>query len=546
MAHGAAKVKVMIVRNDDGGMIAIASTVQFSKQGGLPGRVSTSPVTKSNIPRRTARATVLTGLIFLTTAGGLGNAARQLRADQPPNERAEVVSQNERSVVFPRDEAVGVYAIFDDVDDSPYPIHGRSLAMGEIRIPANRLISLVCDPQNLPRLGALRSHDIQHLVLCGSYTTSFGAWVKLPQIEHLTGLKALTLRGNSYSPHFGHGGSNSVREVFRQGDFKTLRKFRELKRLDLRLTQFPSKELSHVVRLPQLETLVLDQSSINDAGMVEVGRCRSLRRLSLVWTTDITAVGLSQLRQLEQLRSIDLRATEVAADGLKQLAKLPSLKELKIGPVKLDTDLLQQLERFSSLERLTLKLADTPNQSLPAFRLPSSLKHVRMERRSTLTDRSVQESLGSCKQLESLALDLPLRMEGNGLAALRKLESLRSLSLQIIEADETSMASMHSLVQLEELVVTMRDKKHGLPALMMALDGHPNLSALRVSASVKPDQPARRLAHGLPKLTRLTSFLGYNQKWASEICRDTIRPAHVAARARFTHPPYMGRSTAAF
>lgn len=464
-------------------------------------------------------AAILTGLLLAMGVAVGGSNYFVAHADQqtPPAQATA------RSVVFPPDVAVGVYSLIEKWDDWPYPdpALGPSLAQGEIRIPVDRLLGLVVDANDLHMLDSLRPDDVQHLVLSPRDSLGYVAWVKLRDLEHLTGLQGLTLRGNRYSPLYGagHTSSNSVRRVFRAGDFSSLTKLRALRRLDLHLTDFPRKELARLVELPRLETLVLDQSSIDNEGLAEVGQCRWLRRISLVWT-GVSEAGIRQLAQLKTLESIDLSHTPVTVGGMQRLATLPALKELKLGPIEADADALQQLEKFPSLERLTIRLSESTDQDLRPIQLPASLKHLRIDGRKPITDRSVLKCLTTCDQLESLVLGLPLRLEGNGLTELRQHEKLRSLSLRILSVGDTALASLRSLTQLTRLTVSVRSDRPDnpdLPTLMSALDGHPNLSTLKVGAIVHRDKPKRRINVALPKLKRASCYVGTQEQWASEI-----------------------------
>lgn len=79
---------------------------------------------------------------------------------------------------------------------------------------------------------------------------------------------------------------------------------------------------------PELETLTLDRTPIDDEQLEHVGEIRTLRELSLV-DTQITDAGLKHLAKLEKLERIDLSGTKVSDDGLQQLVPLLKLTNVQ-------------------------------------------------------------------------------------------------------------------------------------------------------------------------------------------------------------------------
>jgi hypothetical protein len=109
-------------------------------------------------------------------------------------------------------------------------------------------------------------------------------------------------------------------------------------------------DLRHLSRLRDLKYLLMNDTPVNDAGLVPVRNFKHLRRLFLNNTkieddslhvikeltsldilrlrnTKITDKGLAELKQLKKLTSLDIRGTAVTEAGVKKLqAELPRLK----------------------------------------------------------------------------------------------------------------------------------------------------------------------------------------------------------------------------
>ncbi|MDP7303490.1 MAG: hypothetical protein QGG09_10335, partial [Pirellulaceae bacterium] len=89
--------------------------------------------------------------------------------------------------------------------------------------------------------------------------------------------------------------------------------------------------LSYLSGLPRLQSLLLNDTAITDAGLKLVGKLTSLRNLDLRGC-GVSNEGLAHLTELENLRALRLNgesgATTVDDDGLESVAKLTNLKAL--------------------------------------------------------------------------------------------------------------------------------------------------------------------------------------------------------------------------
>ena len=152
----------------------------------------------------------------------------------------------------------------------------------------------------------------------------------LAELKRFKTLSALNLRGKNWTgTHWKDlAGLDSLTELhIEMGpnvgdvDWKPLR---QLRSLSLSRTQATGAGLNE---LPNLETLFLHGSKINDAGLRDIGRLKQLTRLALD-ATAVTDAGLKELAGLENLAQLNMEFSQVSGSGFKELAGLKNLNEL--------------------------------------------------------------------------------------------------------------------------------------------------------------------------------------------------------------------------
>lgn len=114
------------------------------------------------------------------------------------------------------------------------------------------------------------------------------------------------------------------------GLLQIMRKLTRLRSLGAIATQIGDAELEHVLQLPGLVTLVLDQTRITDAGLEQLAERTSLETLSL-GGTQVSDAGLVHLARLTNLRSLSLYATQITDPGFSNLSSLVNLERLDLG-----------------------------------------------------------------------------------------------------------------------------------------------------------------------------------------------------------------------
>lgn len=105
--------------------------------------------------------------------------------------------------------------------------------------------------------------------------------------------------------------------------------------------------------LLQIEELDLSFQPVNDSVLANVAECKTLRRLSL-GGTQVTARGITLLRDLEDLAYLSLRGTTIREHLLAELADFPSLSELSLSHTGLSDASINALTAFVDLQNLYL------------------------------------------------------------------------------------------------------------------------------------------------------------------------------------------------
>jgi internalin A len=111
------------------------------------------------------------------------------------------------------------------------------------------------------------------------------------------------------------------------------------------------KELVHVGRLGQMDTLSLPGARISDTGLANLAGLQRLETLNL-WGNKITDAGLVHLKTLHKLRWLCLDQTDVTDSGLRELTGLTNLQTLSLEKTRVTDAGVQELQK--NLPRLKI------------------------------------------------------------------------------------------------------------------------------------------------------------------------------------------------
>jgi internalin A len=177
--------------------------------------------------------------------------------------------------------------------------------------------------------------------------------------------------------------------------------------------------------LSQLRQLILDDSSVGDAGLAHMRGLRSLSILDLSHTK-VTDLGLAHLEGLLNLRALDLSHTQITGEGLAHLKGLENLSSLDLTGTRLRDDGLAHLERLVSLKFLVLDGTEVTD---------AGLAHLK-----------------GLTRLSALGLD-ETRVTDAGLAHLEGLSNLTRLSIQYTQISDEGVPHLKALAKLSIVLV---------------------------------------------------------------------------------------------
>ena len=243
-------------------------------------------------------------------------------------------------------------------------------------------------------------------------------------------------------------------------------------------------------------------TSLNTVSYVDLtgGRCEdeSLRAACrLPWLEELTVLntgvtddGADELRQLKNLRSLDLRLNKITGRPLRHIGEMSELRELKLAmklsPVPLRDADMAFLERLTKLESLLLPSADLTDAWLPYIKGLTNLSRLQLYNMAITT-----EGLDHLKGLSNLKV---LTLHGTritSLEPLRPLTKVSSLCIAYTPVDDSALAFLRNWPQLYRLDLR---RTNVTDAGLIALSGLPTLRELDLSQTKVTDAGLRHLA----------------------------------------------------
>jgi len=125
---------------------------------------------------------------------------------------------------------------------------------------------------------------------------------------------------------------------------KAKKELKELRYLDLRLTQIDDSGVAHLKDLTSLQTLNLFRTDLSDTGLAHIRKLTQLQTL-LIGGTKVTDAGLVHLKRLSKLKKLSLFQTQVTDAGIPHLLVLSNLEQLLISGTKITDAGARELQR---------------------------------------------------------------------------------------------------------------------------------------------------------------------------------------------------------
>ena len=319
---------------------------------------------------------------------------------------------------------------------------------------------------------------------------------------------------------------------------KNIWRMKHLFALHLDGTKVGDEGLEHIALLPELQDLWLDGTIVSDAGLAALPNSNKLRTLSLKGT-EITDDALSRIGA--PIQELALSHTRISDAGVRTLASKEALQVLELEGTSV-TDLgLESIARLPNLRVLNLRATPITDRGVSTLKTLPAINQVRLDR-TTITDRAA-ESLALIATLGEVSLegtrvtsdgkalldrrrpDIGVRLdfpwadvkwedrevsneapwsssalpEDVTVADLKRLSSVRTLSLQHRNVDSETLLALRDLTNLESLDLADTSVDD---SLLVNLIGLERLRALRLSRTEISDDGLQHLS-GLQALEHL-------------------------------------------
>lgn len=144
-------------------------------------------------------------------------------------------------------------------------------------------------------------------------------------------------------------------EVIDQQFAKMIQQASDRKSRELEIFEFPIEDakFEQVIKLPWLETLILDQGVLTDSAVKRLNVFDKLRHLRLRMSP-ITDEGMRSISEVKSLWYLNLPHAECTSVGVEYLQSLPSLRQLRLGSPELGNEVAESISKIESLRSVHL------------------------------------------------------------------------------------------------------------------------------------------------------------------------------------------------
>ncbi|MSR58181.1 MAG: hypothetical protein EXS05_10955 [Planctomycetaceae bacterium] len=232
---------------------------------------------------------------------------------------------------------------------------------------------------------------------------------------------------------------------------------------------------------------------ISDASLASLASCDALSVLTLN-DTSVTDAGIVQIRKLNEIKSLRLDRTRVTGACIKSLSHLPQLEYLTLCDVPIDDDDLAALVSFPALWKIALDDTLITDRGMESIANMPRLRSVEVcgtkitdagvetlvkgpalwwlkVSRTVITDSGL-ESIG--KQVELIAVGLAgTRISDVGLASIAALPRLADVDVSDTELTDAALEHLDKIKNLQ--VLTIKNTRVTPAALAEFRRKHPNV-----------------------------------------------------------------------
>jgi len=149
--------------------------------------------------------------------------------------------------------------------------------------------------------------------------------------------------------------SSVVTVIGRGENFPELKRFSNLEVVSA--IDVSDEDLIYLKNLPNLKALNVHQEPITDEGLKSLLDCKNLTWLD-VGSSQISEEGLNYIVQMKQLRTLDIGCLQITDGGVAKLKALKDLRELDLGYTLITDEGLKRLQKLQALQKLDLSGCD--------------------------------------------------------------------------------------------------------------------------------------------------------------------------------------------
>jgi serine/threonine protein kinase/Leucine-rich repeat (LRR) protein len=203
-------------------------------------------------------------------------------------------------------------------------------------------------------------------------------------------------------------------------------------------------DLAEFARLPKLKLLndlAFVNCNLTDEAVEQIARCRQIVTLSVSDEPKLTDVDIALLKNLEQLRFLDLSGLRITGSAAEKFGNLKMLRTLRLSGTDLQPSAAKVLASLPRLSLLDLNFTTFHEDFLPALSSAPRLRELSLDN-TNITDTGL-ESLARLAELRVVSL-WNTKVSAEGVSKLKDHPYLSLLNLQQTSVNEADLTALRA------------------------------------------------------------------------------------------------------
>ncbi len=277
---------------------------------------------------------------------------------------------------------------------------------------------------------------------------------------------------------------SGCKKLSREG-YSLAAKLTQIRSLLLAQSSINDATLKLFAKLPQLESLDLEKTAITDAGLAHLRSLRTLQKLKLMGAS-ISDAGLASLTSLRRIRTLDLHGTAITEAGVPLLAKFPRLESLGLAGIQITDEGINHLLGLSKLQSVLLSSSALTEVGLAQLATMKKMVCLWLPSCPGVTDRSLS-LFARMKHLQRLDV-MNTAVTDAGIASLRAAPVLNDLCLEDCP-NITDVAIDHLIAMKELKQVNLRGTAVTTDGVVRLRNARPECTVLHPSGGAPVVKP---------------------------------------------------------